>query len=454
MRNIDIKGNTEKMNPLAKKYKFLSLVAFTMPNIIMMIFMSLYTIVDGIFVSRYVGTTALACINIIYPVSCIQLAIGIMLATGGSAIIAMRMGQGKEEEARSNFSMLLLIFVGIGILLGILGLLFLEDIVLLLGASADQIQLCEDYQKILLYFSPAYFLQVGFQTFFVTAGKPHLGLGLTVCAGMANVILDYVFIALFHMGIEGAAVATVIGYCIPTIVGIIYFFVNRKGSLYFIKPTFDKAMLWKACTNGSSEMVTNLANGIVTYLFNITCMHYYGEDGVAAITIVLYLQFVFTAIYLGYSMGVAPIISFKYGYGDREQQKKIFRNSMLFLIISAALSYAISCGLIAPITQIFTKGNENVFQITVEGYRIYGLSFLIMGVNIFASSMFTAYSDGKVSAIISITRTFLFLVIMMLLLPRVIGSIGIWMSVPIAELMGLLVSMIYFVKKRKIYHYV
>lgn len=449
-----VETNIQNKNPLAKKYNFLSLVAFTMPNIIMMIFMSLYTIVDGIFVSRYVGTTALACINIIYPVSCVQLAIAIMLATGGSAIIAMRMGQGKEEEARSNFSMIVLILVGIGVLLGILGLVFMEEIVLMLGASADQIQLCMEYQKILLYFSPAYFLQVGFQTFFVTAGKPHLGLGLTICAGMANVILDYVFIALFHMGIEGAAVATVIGYSIPAVIGIGYFFFYRRGSLYFIRPHFDKSMLLKACTNGSSEMVTNLANAVVTYLFNITCMHYYGEDGVAAITIVLYLQFVFTAIYLGYSMGVAPIISFKYGSGDREQQKKIFRNSMLFLVISAVLSYGISCALIAPVTEIFTKGNQNVFQITVEGYRIYGLCFLIMGVNIFASSMFTAYSDGKVSAIISITRTFLFLVIMMLLLPRIIGPIGIWMAVPIAELMGLVVSMTFFVRRRKSYPYV
>ncbi|MDD2970973.1 MAG: MATE family efflux transporter [Lachnospiraceae bacterium] len=445
---------TIKQNPLARKYNLISMLLFTLPNIIMMIFMSLYTIVDGIFVSRYVGTTALACINIIYPVSSIQLAIAVMLATGGSAIIAMRMGQGKTEEARNNFSMIVLLCVIVGIVIEILGLVFLKQIVLALGASAEQISLCEDYQRILLFFSPAYFLQVAFQTFFVTAGKPHLGLGLTACAGLTNVILDYVFIGVWHMGIEGAAIATVIGYCIPSVVGVCYFFLNRRGNLYFVRPVFDSAMLWKTCTNGSSEMVTNLANAVVTYLFNITCMRYYGEDGVAAITIVLYLQFVFTAIYLGYSMGIAPVISFKYGCGDLEQQKKIFKNSMFFLVFSAVLTYIISSILIAPVTDVFARGNENVIQITAEGYRIYGSSFLIMGINIFASSMFTAYSDGKVSAIISISRTFLFLVIMMILLPRLLGTVGIWLSVPVAELMGLGVSLMYFVRKRQTYHYV
>jgi putative MATE family efflux protein len=438
---------------LGKSFTFLSLLRFTIPNMVMMLFLSLYTIVDGIFVSQYVGTTALSAINMIFPVISIQMAIGIMLSTGASAIIAKQLGEGENEKAKNNFSFILLVILFIGIVVAVFGNLFIDQMVALLGASETQFELCKQYGKILFSFAPFFFVQVSFQTLFITAGKPTLGLMTTVFAGIANIVLDYLLIVKFGMGIEGAAIATGIGYSIPSIIGGIYFTIAKKSSLHFVKPRFDKSVLLHSCSNGSSEMVTHLATAVTTYLFNYTFMKFYGEDGVAAISIVLYFQFVFSALYLGYSMGISPVISYKYGADDQKQLKYIFQKSLVFIIVSSIFVYLVTEVTIYPAMMIFTPQGSNVFNITVEGFAIYSIAFLLMGVSIFASALFTAFSDGKVSAIISFSRTFLFLVGAILLLPNIMGEVGIWLAVPVAEALGMLVATFYMIKMKNKYNY-
>lgn len=438
-------------NSLGKNYSLISLLIFALPNMIMMVFLSLYTIVDGAFVSRYVGTTALSAVNMVYPAISIEMAIGIMIATGGNAIIAKRMGEDKNEQARENFSYLVMIEFLIGIFIAILGNLFLSNIVKAFGATEQQLELCKLYLSILFIFAPCFLLQTAFQIFFVTAGKPTIGLIVTVASGVANIVLDYLFIVCFNMGIAGAAGATGIGYSVSAVVGLVYFAFFRKKHLYFVKPKTEEKLLISACANGSSEMVTNLANAITTFLFNYIFLKFYGEDGVASITIVLYLEFVFTAIFFGYSNGIAPIVSFKYGQRNINQLKRIFKSSLFIVVICGLLGFVCSHIFIDNILLIFTPYKNNVYDISLYGFRRYSFALLFMGINIFASAWFTALSNGKVSAIISFTRTFLFLVGTILILPVVVGAVGGWIAVPCAEVLGIAVS-IYYLKKLKIYY--
>lgn len=440
-------------NSLARKYTFPKLILFALPNIIMMVFLSIYTIVDGIFISRYVGTTALSAVNMVFPSVSLEMALGIMLASGGSAIIAIKLGEQKEREAKENFSLIVLLELMIGILIAIIGNVFMEQIVRLLGASDAQFAFCMIYGRILFAFAPCFLLHASFQTLFITAGKPALGLTATSMGGIANMVLDYVFMEYFGMGIAGAAIATGIGNLIPSMIGLLYFGFNRKGTLYFVRPKWSGKMIRKALFNGSSEMVTNLAEGISTFLFNYTFMKFYGEDGVASITIVLYFQFVLIAIFFGYSMGVAPIISYKYGSRDTEQLKKIHKNSLIFISGCSVLSYVLSGILIKPVLLVFTNAASNVYAITLEGFWLFALSFLMMGISIYASSLFTALSDGLTSAMISFVRTLLFLVAALLLLPVIMGKMGIWIAVPAAELLGIVVSIVLLIKNRRKYQY-
>lgn len=442
-----------EQNALARQFTLPSLMRFALPNIIMMVFLSMYTIVDGMFISRYVGTLALSAVNMTYPLNCLEMALGIMLASGGSAVIARQLGEGAQEKARHNFSFLLIVSAGISLVFLLAGLFALDPIVRALGASEAQFDLCCTYARILLLFSPAFFLQTAFQTLFITAGRPGLGLAATVGGGLTNIVLDYVFIARLHWGIAGAAVATGLGYLVPAVAGLIFFSCNRRGTLFFVRPRADWRMLLFACGNGSSEMVTNIANAITTYLFNLIFLHYWGEDGVASITIVLYFQFVFTAVFFGFSMGVAPVFSYKYGAQDTPQLRRLFRYCMGFILLCSVCCTALSLAVIRPCLTLFTDAGSRVFAITIEGFPLYAVSFLFMGVSIFASSLFTAFSDGRVSAIISFARTLVFLVGMLLLLPLLLGETGVWLAVPAAELLGLAVSVRYLIRLRGTYHY-
>ncbi|MBS6194973.1 MAG: MATE family efflux transporter [Clostridiales bacterium] len=439
-------------NSIAKDFKFFSLLRFAFPTMIMMIFMSLYTIVDGIFISRLIGTDALSAANIVYPVISLVIAVGVMLATGGSAIIAKKLGEGQETEARRDFSFILLVGLLVGIISMAAGNAFIEPIVRILGATDALLDYSIDYLSVLLYLAPACILQLLFQTFFVTAGKPMIGLLLTIGGGIANMVLDYVFMGPMEMGIKGAALATGIGQLIPTVVGILYFTFVRQ-SLYIVKPRFSGTVLKESCLNGSSEMVTNLSNAVITYLFNIMMLKFLGEPGVAAITIVLYGQFLFNALYMGFSMGVAPVISFNHGGNNEKLLQRIFKICIGF-IGGVSIAITVLALIFSPVVvEIFTPKGTETYEIASTGNLLFSINYLFAGLNIFASSMFTAFSDGKTSAIISFVRTFGLIVINILLLPYLIGVNGIWLAVPIAEFMCAFLSVYYFYKKKGDYHY-
>lgn len=439
-------------NSISKSFTFSSLIKFTIPSIIMMVFMSLYTIVDGVFVSRFVNTDALSAVNIVYPFINIVIAVGVMLGSGSSALIAKKLGEGRDKEARENFTLVVLVGILLGVAIALLGYIFSKDIISILGGNESLYQYCMDYFLASLIFIPAFIVSLIFQFLTITAGKPKVGLILTLVGGFANIILDYVFIVLMNMGIGGAAYATGIGVLIPSTLGIIYF-CKKRGNLYFVKPKFDLSIILKSCSNGSSEMVTNLSTGVTTLLFNLAMMEYLGSDGVAAITIVLYGQFLITSAYIGFSSGVAPIISYNYGDENIDELKKIIKYSLIFILVSSISLFVISLIGAGSIVGIFADKGSNVFEIGYKGFMLFSTSFLVTGINIFASAKFTAFSNGKVSATISFLRTFVFTVLGIIILPKFLGVDGIWLSVAVAEFITMTISIGYIRKYKDIYGY-
>ena len=420
-------------NTLDRDYGFGSLLKFALPSIIMMIFMSLYTVVDGFFVARFVGADALSAVNIAYPMISVELAVGVMLATGGSAVVARRMGEGDEKAAREGFALLLAAGLIAGVLFTVLGLTLAEPMSRLLGASPALLGYCTDYLRILMAFAPAYILHLMFQSFFVVAGRPGLGLWLTVAAGLANMVLDYVFIVPLGMGIAGAALATAIGYCIPALGGLWFFFRNRSG-LRFIRPRWDFTVLLKSCANGASEMVTNLASSIITVIFNLILMAWIGTDGVAAITVIMYAQFLMVAFFMGFSIGVAPVFGFHYGAGNHQYLLRIRDHCIRFVLGASAVVCVVSFLSSGLIAVIFAPEGSLTAQLVNRGMRLFSLSFLFAGYNIFASALFTALSDGRTSALISFARTFFFILVGIWLMTTLLGLDGLWLSIPFAEL--------------------
>lgn len=440
-------------NGIAQEFNLISLLRFVAPTVVMLVFMSLYQMVDAVFVSKFVGENALSALNIVYPFPSIVIAVSIMLATGGSAIIARNMGEGKEKEAKENFSFIVLVGAVIGVAIATAGILFIEPLIYMLGATPSLYDYCYEYLFILVLSVPLSVFQMLFQSFFVTAGKPHLGLTLTVLGGASNIVLDYVFIVLCGFGVSGAALATSIGYSIPGLFGLIYFAVSRKGTLYFVKPVFRWGVLFKCCINGLSEMVNNLAVAVTTFLFNVLMLKYAGEAGVAAITIVLYAQFLMTSAFMGFSSGIAPVVSFNYGSGNVRQLKKIFKISVWVITVVSAAVFVIAETCSDVVIMVFTPAGSEVFGLTKYGFAIFSFSFLCTGMNIFASALFTAFSNGKISAILSFLRTFVFLTACLLFLPLFWGVDGIWLAVPVAEVMALFVSVYYLVRFKKVYQY-
>lgn len=439
-------------NPLSQNFNSVSLIKFAFPSMVMMVFMGLYTIVDTVFVARFVDTNALSSINIVCPVINIIVGLGTMLATGGSAIVAKKMGNGKTNEARSNFTLIIVTGIITGLIITIIGLLFLDEIIRGLGASEILFPYCKEYLTIQLIFAVGNIMQVLYQNLFVTAGKPTLGLVLSVLAGIANIAFDYIFIVLLQMGIKGAALGTGIGYMIPTIIGTI-FFLTGNSELHFCKPKMDAFVLVKSCSNGASEMVNQLSTAVTTFLFNATMIKLLGEDGVAAITVIIYSQFLLTTLYIGFSMGVAPVISYNYGSGNVKQLKRVVSICFRFIMIVSALVFLFSFFAGESIAKIFAENNENVFAITKAGFAIFSFSFLFSGCNIFVSALFTALSNGKTSATISFLRTFGFIMIFLLILPRFLQVTGVWLAIPIAELFTLILTIYLIFRHRKNYNY-
>lgn len=438
-------------NRLARQYRFGSLLKFSLPTIVMMVFMSLYTMADGVFVSRLIGTDALSAVNIVFPMVSVIIAVAIMLSTGASAIVARKMGEGGDAEARQDFTLVVVVGVALGLAITLLGLAFLEPLLRFLGATPATRGYCEPYARALLWFTVPAILQMLFQTFFVTAGRPGVGLAVTVLGGLANIVLDYAFIALLDWGILGAGLATGIGYSIPALSGLAWFAAGKSGTLRFARPVWRGDVLLKTFTNGASEMVINCSSAIVTYLFNISMLRYLGEDGVAAVTIVLYAEYLLVAVYLGYAGGVAPILSFNHGVGDGVQLRRLFRISLAFLAGCSAVTFAGALFFSRAIVGIFTSPDAAVFALAVHGFALYAAGFLFKGANIFASSMFTALSDGRTSALLSFLRSLVFIVLGMALLPRLIGVEGVWLAVPLAELLSVLVSAYYFRKQYRVW---
>lgn len=440
-------------NRLSQDFNIAALLKFTGPTVIMLVFMSLYQMVDGAFVAKFVGEDALSALNIVYPIPSIIIAFSIMLSTGGSAIIARNMGEGKLRKAQENFSFIILVGFLLGIFFLIIGILFIDPLLHILGAIPSLYSYCYQYLIILILSAPLAVFQMLFQNFFVTAGKPHIGLAMTIIGGVSNIVLDYVFIVICHMGVSGAALATSIGYSIPALFGLFYFLLNRRGTLYLVKPVFRGKVLFYSCINGSSEMVNNLAVAITTFLFNILMLNYAGESGVAAITIVLYAQFLMTSVFMGFSSGIAPVVSYNYGSQNAIQLQKVFKNSINTVAVISIIVFLIAEFFSDPVIRIFVSPESEVFLITKHGFSIFSFSFLFTGVNIFSSALFTALSNGKVSAILSFLRTFVFLVLFLLLLPLIFYVDGIWLAVPVAEILAFLVSIYYLVKMKRVYRY-
>lgn len=427
---------------LDKKISLKSIILFTLPTMSTMVFLSLYTIVDGVFVSRYVGADALSATNIVYPVINFVLGCSIMMATGGSAIVAKLLGEKKEQKARSIFTSLTIVVFLIGILIAVFGNLFIKNIIYLAGSTEELYTHCYDYLSFTLYFVPIAILKTYFDYFLVTAGRPGLGLLSGIIGGIINMVLDYVFMVVLKLGVKGAALATQMGMIIPVLIALAYFchFSKKKGVLYFQKPEFQFNIITKACANGSSEMVTQISTGITTYLFNIKMLQYIGVDGVGAITIVLYAQFLLTSIILGFSSGVAPLISYNYGKNDKKSLKKLVKYGYGIVVLFCFFVFYFS-EVIAPfITMVFTDKTSTLYDITVVGFRIFAISFLFDGSNIFSSALFTAFANGKVSAFISFMRSFGFFVPIILLLPLFLGVVGIWLVVPISEICTIFIS--------------
>jgi putative MATE family efflux protein len=440
---------------IEKEYTMKSLLAYAAPTISVMIFVSIYMLIDGVFVARYVNSTALAAVNIFMPIYALIFAVALMLGTGGSAIIAKKMGENKYEEARSNFTFIVICGVILGLFIMIIGLLFIQPLLELFGAGAST-QLFDytlTYAKIILWISPFLMTQAMFETLFVTAGKPKLSLIITIAGGSTNIFLDYLFIVVMDMGIEGAALATAIGMIIPAVLGLIYFFVAKKSLLYFTKFKVEWNILLRSCVNGSSEMVTNLSSSVITFAFNALMLKFIGVEGVAAVTIMLYVMFVLTPFFMGYSVGIAPIISYTYGSQNIEQLKRIFKNSMVFIGVSSIVVFVFSLLLGPYIIQFMAVKGSDVYEIAKSGFRIFSISFLLMGLNIFTSMLFTALSNGKVSAMISLLRTLVFVLTALLTLPFIFGVNGIWMAVPLAEFLSIIVCTFFLWRNRKLYQY-
>ncbi len=446
-------GNTmENQNVYEKPVTLRNILKFAVPTIAMTVFMSFYTMVDGLFVSNLIGTNALSAINLTAPIIQLVTAISTMLATGGSAVIMKKMGQQKSQEAKEDFTFLILVNVIVGIVMCGIGYLAMDHIFAGMNLSAEVERYCVEYLSRYLVFTVPILLMNNFTLYMIASEKATLSLICSVTGGILNMALDYVFIAGFHMGISGAAIATGLGYSVTAVVGL-FVFAQKKSLLHFKKPVFRLQVLVNAATNGCSEMATALVTGIITMMFNWTMLRYVGEDGVAAVTIIMYVLMFASSLYIGYSYGVAPMLSYYYGEQNHQKLKKMITVSLKVITGISLVTVGASFILTRPLVSIFARPDNPVYDLAVTGNRICTVALLFIGFNIFASGMFTALSNGVVSAVLAFSRSFVFMLITMLVLPALLGVNGIWLATPAAELMALALSVFLFLKYRKRYGY-
>lgn len=438
---------------LSDHFTYGKLLRFALPSIVMMVFTSIYGVVDGIFVSNFAGKTPFAAINLIMPYIMVFGTVGFMVGTGGTALVSKTLGMGDRKKANEIFSMLVWFCIFSGIVLSVLSMVFLRPAAIALGAEGEILENCVSYGLIVLPATTAYILQFAFQSFCVTAEKSNLSLTMMVVAGVCNIILDALFVAVFHWGLEGAAVATSIAQIIGAIIPLVYFARPNPSLLKLGRFHFDGKSLLRTCTNGASELMSNLSMSLVGMLYNLQLIRYAGEDGIAAYGVIMYVNFVFMAIFIGFVISTAPLIGFNYGADNREELKNIFRKS-LAIITSFSIAMTGAALLLArPLSAIFVSYDRVLLEMTVRGFAIYSLSFLLCGFNIFGSSLFTALNNGLISAVISFLRTLVCQTCAVMILPMFLELDGIWFSIVAAELAALILTAVFTIKYGKRYQY-
>ncbi len=438
---------------LSDHFTFGKLMRFTLPSIIMVVFTSIYSIVDGFFVSNFVGKTAFAAVNFAMPLLMILGCVGFMFGTGGSALISKFLGEGKSEKANETFSFVVYAAAASGTLLAVLGEIFVSPILSLMGAEGELLEQATLYSRIYLIGLPFYVLQFEFQCLFVTAEKPKIGLFVTLASGFANMILDAVLVMVFEWKVAGAAVATVVSMLVGGIIPLFYFGRKNRSLLKLTGCGFDKSVLFKTCTNGSSEFLSNVSTSLVSMLYNLQLMKYAGEDGVSAYGVLMYVAMIFQAIFIGYSVGAAPVVGYNFGAQNKEELRNVLRRSLVIIGIAAFLMFGAGELLSRPLAMLFVGYDAALMEMTDHAFRIFSFSFLMCGFTIYTSSFFTALNDGLISALVSILRTLVFQVICVIVFPLIWKLDGIWISIVAAEVMAIVFSFVFLKIKRGKYGY-
>ncbi len=429
------------------------LLRFTVPSIVMMIFSSIYGVVDGFFVSNFVGKTSFAAVNFIMPFLMILGTFGFMFGTGGSALVAKTLGEGDNVRANRYFSLFVYLSAIIGVVIAVLGIIFIEPVAKVLGAEGQMLEDCIVYGRIILMALPFFMLQMEFQSFFVTAEKPKIGLFVTVAAGCTNIILDALLVGIFHFGLVGAALATAISQVVGGVIPLLYFFCKNSSILRLTKTKYDGKAVFRACTNGSSELMTNISMSLVSMLYNFQLLKYAGEDGIAAFGVIMYVNMIFLAAFIGYSIGIAPVVGFHYGAGNTDELKSLLRKSLWIIGTFSVSMLILSVVLVKPLSLIFVGYDQALYEMTCRGFYIYSISYLFSGFAIFGSGFFTALNDGLVSAIISFLRALVFQAVAILVLPVFWELDGVWFANIFAELLSVFVFVFFLFAKRKVYEY-
>ena len=438
---------------LSDHFTYRRLIRFVIPSVAMMILTSIYGVVDGLFVSNFVGKTPFAAVNLVIPFTMILGAFGFMLGTGGTALVAKTLGEGRQEEANRIFSMLIYFALGLGVLLTIFGIAVLKRIVIKMGADDAMLRHCMIYGRIVLLGIPFYMLQNMFQNFLIAAEKPQLGLIVTIAAGVTNMVLDALFIAVLGWGVAGAAGATALGQCVGGLIPFVYFARKNSSKLSLVKTRLMGGALFHACTNGSSELVSNVSMSLVGMLYNLQLMKFAGENGVAAYGVIMYVNFIFIAIFLGYAYGSAPIVAFNYGARRTEELQNVLKKSLKLILGTGISLFLIATVFAGVLSGLFVGYDAELYRLTVRGFHLYAISFLLCGFNIYGSSFFTALNNGVVSAAISFLRTVVFEVAAVLILPLFFGLDGVWCAITVAELASILITIGAFSALRRRYQY-
>lgn len=438
---------------LSDHFTYRKLFRFTLPSIVMMVFTSIYGVVDGYFISNYAGKTAFSSVNLVMPFIMILGGMGFMIGTGGTALVSVVLGQKDHERANRYFSMMIYLTVIMGVILSVLGFTFMKSIAALLGATEEMLADCVLYGRIVISFTTAFMLQNVFQSFLIAAEKPKFGLVVTMIAGATNMVLDWLFVSVFGWGVAGAAAATGLSQCAGGLVPLIYFLLPNKILLRLTRTKLELIPLLKACGNGSSELMSNISSSVVSMIYNFQLLKYIGENGVSAFGVLMYVQFIFVAIFIGYSIGCAPVVSYHYGAGNSLEVKNMLKKSMLLMGTLGVLLSALAFCLAEPLAKIFVGYDAELHVLTSHAFRLFSFSFLLAGFNIYCSSFFTALNNGAISAAVSFLRTLVFQTSAVLILPLILDVDGIWLSNAFAEVFAFAISAIFLIAKRKKYHY-